>query len=242
MLPMNSPRIFLLNAAVVSLLLLLPAPGRAQRHTIETTNRAGIKLSYIKEAKLNEIELQQVLTLAQGVGITNIASVSTVYGIPGMSRHVIIKSGERINGRNISYCGVSISRTGWQARKKTDEDLQPGDFQVEASGKYTTLERTYELAGVTRRVSIAEKDIEVADLAIPLIAARKVRFKNEPPNNDLDFGRFQFERMDPSKPDVLTKGHSTNEYELEFSEGQHIIYFRFEDGKVLITRIGTYHI
>lgn len=210
--------------------------------TIETTNNAGLKLSYIPTAKLNAIELHQVLSLASRSGITNVESVSTVYGIPGLSRHVIVKSKERVVGRNVSYETLTMDRKSWESGKKSGGILDPSDFKVETSGKQIHFERSYQLAGKVRRVAMLETDVAVADKVIPVIAAKKVRFKDEATNTAFDSARYQFERIDLSKPDVLRNGNSPDEYELEFSESQHIIYFRYKDGEVMITTVGMYHI
>jgi hypothetical protein len=239
---MKTPRKLLFTGlSILTSLLMVLATGLAAER-IETTNRAGIKLSYIPAAKLNDIELRQVLWEAQQVGITNVESVRTVYGIPGLSRHVIVKSKERVNGRNFSYETLSMGRKSWEPDGRKGGVMQASDFRVETSGKQTHFERSYELAGTLRRVAMSEKDVAVADKVIPLVAARKVRFKDESTDTVFNFARHQFERIDLSKPDALRKGSSPDEYELEFSESQHIIYFRYKDGEVLIATVGMYHI
>lgn len=236
MLPMNSPRIFLLAAAaVVAHLLLLPASGRAQRQTIETTNRAGIKLSYIPAARLNELELRQVLTLAQQVGITNIAKVSTDYARPSATKLVSVTSKERVNGRNISYETVAIHRPDWGGWSKPERAFQSGNFWVSASDKITWLQRTFDIGGTTRRITLKEKDIPVADKAIPLIAAKKVRFKN-------DIAGVGFDQISLLQPAGLERSSATDDYELWLHTSQEVIGFRYENGEVVITRIGQYNI
>ena len=237
MLPMNSPRIFLLAAAaaIVALLLLLPAQGRAQRQIIETTNRAGIKLSYITEAKLSELELQQVLTLAQQVGITNVDKVTTGYALPSATKLVTMTSKERVNGRNTSFETVTIHRLDWGGWSKPERAFQSGEFWVDASDKFTRLERAFDIGGTTRRITIQEKDIPIADKAIPLIAAKKVRFKDE-------FTQGGFERIDIQQPSSLRASDSTHNYELWLHNSWEIIYFRIENGEVVITAVGNYSI
>jgi hypothetical protein len=232
---MNPPRILLSNvASLVVFLFVMSSVARAQE-TIESTNRAGIKLSYIPAAKLNEAELRQVLWEARQVGITNVESVRTVYGIPGLSRHVIVKSKERVDGRNIFYETLSMGRKSWESDGRKGSFLQTGDFQAEASGKQTHLERTYQLGGSTRRIALKEKDILVADKAIPLIAAKKVRFKN-------DVAGVGFDRISLMQPAGLRKDSSTDDYELWLHTSQDIIRFRYENEEVVITGIGQYDI
>ena len=233
---MNSPRIFLLAAAaLVAHLLVLPASGRAQRQSIETTNRAGIKLSYIPAARLNELELGQVLTLAQQVGIINIAKVSTDYARPSATKLVSVTSKERVDGRNISYETVAIHRPDWGEWSKPERAFQSGEFWVSASDKTTWLQRTFDIGGTTRRITLKEKDIPVADKAIPLIAAKKVRFKDE-------FTQSRFERIDIQQPSSLRASDSTHDYELWLHTSREIIYFRIENGEVVITAVGNYSI
>lgn len=239
---MKTPRKSLITSLVVWI-CFLPHLLTGQRiQTIESTNYAGIKLSYIPTAKLNAVELHQVLSLARQSGITNVESVSTVYGIPGPSRHVIVKSKERVDGRNVSYDTLSMDRKSWESGEKSGGILDPIDFKVEKSGKQAHFERSYELAGKLRRVAMSEKDVAVADKVIPLIAAKKVRFENEANNTLFNSTRHEFEQIDLSKPDVLSNGRSTEEYDLNFSESQQIISFRYKDGEVLIISIGMYHI
>ncbi len=108
---MNSPRTFLIDAAaIVALLLLLPAAAYAQQ-AIETSNRAGIKLSYIPAAKLNEIELRQVLALAQKVGITNVAEVKTDYSLP-------TRSSERAAEKLAVHAATSLCVVGTTAMSR----------------------------------------------------------------------------------------------------------------------------
>lgn len=241
---MNLRRIFLLKvAAIVALLLLVPAPGYAQQG-IETTNRAGIKLSYIPVAKLNDVELRQVLWEARQVGITNVESVRTVYGISGLSRHVIVKSKERVDGRNVFYETLSMGRKSWESDGRKGGFLQTSDFLVEASGKQRHFERTYELGGNRLHVTMLEKEVSVADKAIPLIAARKFRVEGELADREFSLGKLQLERADLSKPSVFRKtdSDSMSQYEVEFSGNQFILYLRLENGEVVVTRFGRYSI
>lgn len=241
---MTSPQALLFNTALLIGLLFVPlATGHAQQ-AIETTNRAGIKLSYIPAAKLNEIELRQVLWEAQQAGITNVESVSTVYGIPGLSRHVIVKGKERIDGRNVSYETLSMRRKSWESDGRRGGFLQTSDFRGEASGKEAHFERSYELGGNKLRVAMLEKEVSVADKAIPLIAARKFRVEGNLADNEISLGKMQLERADLSKPSVFRKtdSDSMSQYEIEFSGNQFILYLRLENGEVVVTRFGRYSI
>ena len=238
MLFMNPPRILLFNvAALVALLVLLPVAGRAQQ-TIETTNRAGIKLSYIPAAKLDELELRRVLWLAQQVGITNVAKVSTDYARPSATKLVSVTSKERVDGRNISYETVAIHRPDWGGWSKPERAFQSGEFWVSASDKITWLQRTFDIGGTTRRITLKEKDIPVADKAIPLIAAKKVRFKDEFTQST----QSRFKRIDIQQPSSLRASDSTHDYELWLHTSQEIVYFRIENGEVVITAVGNYSI
>lgn len=239
---MKTPRNLLLTGLIIlTSLSMVLATGRAAE-LIETTNRAGIKLSYIPAAKLNDIELRQVLWEAQQVGITNVESVRTVYGIPGLSRHVIVKSKERVNGRNLSYETLSMSRKSWESGERKGGLLQTSDFRIEASGKQAHFERTYEIGSKTHRVAMLEEDVSAADKAIPLITTRKFRVEGELADKEFGLGKLQFERADLSKPSVFRKSDSTNDYEIEFSEDQAILYFRVENEEVIVTKFGRYFI
>lgn len=210
------------------------ANGRAAER-IETTNRAGIKLSYIPDAKLDELELRRVLWLVQQVGVTNVAKVRTLHGFANKSRLIEATSRERAKGRNISYETVTINWAGYEAAIKPRNAIQSGDFWVSALDKITWLQRTFDIGGTTRRVTLKEKDIPIADKAIPLIAARKVRFRG-------DFARSGFERVNLYQSCSLRTSRSADGYELWLHDRQEIIYFRIENDEVLITAIGNYQI
>lgn len=232
---MKTPRNPLLTGLLVLISLsLMLANGRAAER-IETTNRAGIKLSYIPAAKLNAIELRQVLSLARQVGITNVGEVSTGYSLPTATRHVFVKSRERVNGRNIRHELVTIEKSGWGREDMPKQALRSGSFWVEPSSSYTVLERTYEIGGTRRRITVQEKDIPVADIAIPLIAAKKVRINDS-------FGSSRFETISLLQPARLRKSNHTEGYELWLNGSQEIIHFRIENGEVVITTVGTYSI
>ena len=233
---MNLPNLFLRTLSTGMLLLIMHPPFGAAVETIETTNRAGIKLSYPRGVTLNAGELQQVLSLAWQAGITNVGEVSTAYGIPGLSKHITAKSRERVNGRSISYETISIHRPGWDGTKPAYGSKTAGDFWIDVSDKRTTLERTYELGGTTRRIRLSEGvDVAFADKVIPLIAAKKVRLKD-------DFTRIRFDRVDVLKPGNLRRSDFHHGYELWFYDRQDIIMFDYEKGEVVITGVGEYNI
>src|SRR5882672_8966023 len=150
----------------ILLLRIQPTFG-AGVEVIEKTNYAGIKLSYIRDATLNAGELQQVLSLAWQAGITNVGEVITGHGLPGLSKEITVKSKERLDGRNISYERIHVGKTGWTGFMKPAGARQSGDFWLDASQKYATLERTYELGGTTRRIAIGKGvDAAFADKVI----------------------------------------------------------------------------
>lgn len=220
---------------IVTGLSLMLANSRAAER-IETTNRVGIKLSYLPAAKLDETELRQVLWLAQQVGVTNVAEVNTSYAAPSATKLVSVISKERVDGRNISYETVAIHRPDWGAWSKPERVLQSGDFWVSASDKITWLQRTFDIGGTTRRITLEERDIPVADIAIPLIVAKKVQFKDD------FWTRTRFEKISLMQPAGFRKSGSTNNYELWLHGSHEVIHFRIDKGQVTITGIGDYDV
>jgi hypothetical protein len=185
---------------------------------------------------LNAGELQQVLSLATQAGITNVGEVIIGRGFPALSKEITVKSKERLDGRNISYESIHVGKTGWTGFIKPAGAKQSGGFWTDASQKYTTLERTYELGGTTRRIRLSEGvDVAFADKVIPLIAAKKVRLKD-------DIARIQFDRINVLKPGNLRRSDSHHGYELWFYDLQEIIMFDYEKGEVVITGVGQYNI
>lgn len=230
---MKTPRNSLLTGIVVlvSISLLLTFGRAAER--IETTNRAGIKLSYTSEQKLTDLEVGQVLSLAQQIGITNVGSITLGTTIPVVSTIVVVNGKERVIGRNTSYESATIERLGWTSQERPAEALKAGDFWARASSKYTHFERKYEIAGTLRSVVMSENDVPVADKAIPLIAAKKVRFKRENM-------RSQFDGIDVLRPYHFNWNSSFNEHELRCAGVRTIIRFQMVEGEVLVTGLSHY--
>jgi hypothetical protein len=230
---MNAPSPFLMTFPTGVLLLLMQLPCSAAE-IVEITNRAGIKLSYIREATLNAAELQQVLSLAKQAGITNFGEVIISRGFPARSKEITVKSKERLDGRNIFYETIHVGKTGWTGFIKPAGARQSGNFWIDASRKYTTVERTYDLGGTMCRIRLSEGvDVAFADEVIPLIAVKKVRLKD-------DFTRIQFDGVDVLKPGNLRRNDSHHGSELWFYDSQDIILFDYEKGEVVITGVGHY--
>src|SRR5258705_2009552 len=134
---------------------------------------SGVKTHFIDDARLNNEELVQVLTLARQCGITNIAEVETFYRLPGRERGIRVNSEERVAGRNISFDSVAIYKLGWIVADPGKGVTRIGEFRVDEPKKCTTLLRTYEINGSPARV-IIEEGVEVAfaDKVIPLILSK----------------------------------------------------------------------
>jgi len=118
---------------------------------------------------------------------------------------------------------------------KPERAIQSGNFWVEASSKYTRLERIYEIGGTNRRITIQGQDIPVADITIPLIAAKRVRFRDE-------FSSRRFGKVSLLQPSSLRASDSTHDYELWLHDSREIICFRIENGEVVITAVGNFSI
>jgi len=139
-----------------------------------------IKTNFVKGAELNSVEINQVLMLARQSGIEDAAEVETFNYLPGGGRGISVKSKDHVDGRNIFYDTLLLSKNGWDGLEPDKTTKRLGNFCVRELGKYTTHLLTYEVKKNTIRIVIGEGvDIAFADKVIPLIASKKVRFAND---------------------------------------------------------------
>ena len=178
--------------------------------------------------------------LARQSGIEDAAEVETFNYLPGGGRGISVKSKDHIDGRNISYDTIILSKTGWDGLEPDKTTKRLGNFCVREPGKYTTHLRAYELKKKTNRIVIGEGvDTAFADKVIPLIASKKVRFAN-----DNDWVRRNFNELGEFTPATLYKSDSNKgEYEMRFSgSDNHILMFKLDKDEVVVTGIATYYI
>jgi len=152
-----------------------------QTNTVKTAhpNTSPVKTSFVENAKLNSVELKQVLSLAEQSGIQDAAEVKTFNYLPAGGRGISVKSRERVDGRNISYDTVLLGKSEWAGPAPDKTPKRLGSFFVEES-KYTTLLRTYEINQKTIRI-VMDKGIPAtfADQVMPAIVSKKVRFEDD---------------------------------------------------------------
>ena len=190
-----------------------------------------IKTNFVKGAELNSVEINQVLTLARQNGIEDAAEVRTFYYLPTRNRGIHVKSKERVDGRNISYDTVTLSKNEWGA--KPDQALEP--IKV-SDPKYTTYLRIYEINKKIIRITIGEGiTTTIADKVIPAIVSKRVRFENDRTKNE-------FNRLGDVIPSSINKSDiDKGEYELFLSEpAMQILRFRLDNGEVVITGVSRY--
>jgi len=166
--------------------LLLSALGclADQTNAVQPSEQqpSQIKTNFVKGAELNSVEIYQVLLLGRQSGIEDAAEVRTFYYLPTRNRGIHVTSKERVDGRNISYDTVTLSKNEWGA--KPDQTLEP--FKVR-DPKYTTHLRTYEINKKTIRITIGEGiTTTFADKALPAIISKKVRFENDRAKDDFN--------------------------------------------------------
>jgi hypothetical protein len=216
--------------------LLLAAIGclADQTNAVQPSKQqpSQIKTNFVKGAELNSVEINQVLTLARQSGIEDAAEVETFhYMPPAGGRGIRVKSKERVDGRNISYDTVTLSKNGWGA--KPDKSLEP--FKVR-DPKYTTHLRTYEINKKIIRITIGEGiTTTFADKALPAIISKKVRFENNAAKDD-------FNRLGDFTPRGIYKSDTEKlGYELFLSvPAMYILRFRLDNGEVAITGVSFY--
>ena len=205
--------------------------------TNQTKNVASprITTNFIAEARLTHSEVKQVLELAKTCGIDTPSEVSTFHYLPSVAKGISVKSVERVDGRNISFDTVTISKKGWYEGEPQKGSKRVGDFWANADAKYSTLLRRYEFKKTPIQISIDKGvDVAFADKVIPLIDAKKVRFES-------DWGRREFEDLKDSKPVAIYRSYSDKGYELRFNEPfMRAIMFDWKGGQVVVT--GVAHI
>lgn len=185
-----------------------------------------INTNFVKGAELNSVEINQVLLLARQSGIEDAAEVTTFYYLPTRIRGIHVKSKERVDGRNISYDTVTLSKNEWGA--KPDQALEP--FKV-SDPKYTTHLRIYEINKKNIRIKIGEGiTTTFADKIIPAIVSKNVRFENDAAKDD-------FNRLGDFTPDGIYRSDvNKGGYDLSLSEpSMYILRFILDNGEVVIT-------
>jgi hypothetical protein len=208
-----------------------------QTNTVKTARpkTSPVKTSFVENAKLNSVELKQVLSLANQSGIQDATEVETFNYLPGGGRGISVKSKERVDGRNISYDTILVEKGGWRdgVPDKTAKHL--GDFYIQYP-KSTTLLRTYEIYKHTVRIVMDEGiPATLADQVMSAIVSKRVRFED-------DGARRSFSTLEKIIPEAIYKSESNKgQYEIRLSEpAMHILMFNLDKGEVVITGVATY--
>jgi len=195
----------------------------------------SVKTNFIADAQLTKIELEQVLSLARRAGIHDAGEVATFQMLPGGGKGISVTSKERVEGRDIFFDYVCIYKIGWTDIETNKDAVWIGKFWSD-SAKVTAHVRLYQLSKKAVRVDIGDNvDVKIADQAIPLIVAGKVRLKDK---NDI--AHLYFDEIKNAEPSAIYR--SGEEYELRFTSISIIVGFRMEKGEVLITSVGFYSI
>lgn len=193
---------------------------------IKTRFKAGVRLS--------SGEMDQVLALASKCGINAVKEIATFYERP--TQGIIVRSVDRIDGRNTSYDTVIFHRNDWLKRTPTKDVIRVGRFWVETERKqpHTTLLRHYEYNKSSTQIRIGKGvDISFADQVISLIASKMVRFENDTVRKKVEMV------IGDSVPfSISLRNYGENGYRLIFKTPDRAMYFRSEDGQVLITWAG----
>jgi hypothetical protein len=209
------------------------------------TNNAQDKTPQVKtifeaDAKLTDKEVKDVVFLAKQCGISQTSEVLTGYYLPGGERCITVKSVEMVKGADITYDEIIVGKTGWSDPDPFEMVKRVGSFWAKPSDKFTTHLRIYDFRGEKIRVDIGT-DIaaELADKIIPLIAERKVRYRNAD-NIGLGYSLDEMKKMINSKPSGISKplgGSKDGELWLNFGDTLNALQFHFEKGEVVLDQV-----
>ena len=199
---------------------------------------ATIKTEFVEDAKLSNAEVDQLVALASQSGINDVVKVETFHYRPGSHREISVSSKERVDGRSISYDIIYVERIGWDSFEPEPNSKRVGPFWTRHP-KRTVLSREFEIGKERIRLTIDEGvDVAIVDQAIPLIAAKKVRFEN-----DTLFAPRTFSDLKIGDARRIVKKLAGDGYELWFGDGGgEILNFRVENGKVIVTSIAHYNV
>ena len=240
-------RAFKSVAVLVSCGLLCWSSGRAADKAAKggairkpDTRMPGVLTNFVKGASLTTRELGQVLMLAEQCGIAEPGEVSTMYFLPGGGRGIHVKSVDRTSGRDIAVDELMIGKVGWTDMIPAKDAKWVGKLWAGPSYKYTRHLRVYDFRGERIRVEISGGvSADVADKAIPLIAARKVRFP--PKEGAFDNQRREMEKMLAAKPTALSKQDDGTLW-LRVEGTMDALQMRFEKGEVVLEHVITIHV
>lgn len=174
-----------------------------------------------------------MVELALQCGVPDVESIETFYYLPGTVKGIAARSSERINGRNVSYDTVYLTKPKWRGLERDEAAKRLGKFHV--NYKSTTLLREYVFKEEVVRVRIGKGiDTEFADRAFALFGAGKVRFANR-------YAEDQFNKIKLEEVSAILKAWSGEGYELRFDKDYPMKGVRFKPGEdeILVSGISS---
>jgi hypothetical protein len=216
--------------------------GLAQTKTpatngVSIAGKTSITTDFVQDGKLTSGEISQVLKLARQCGLSNAVKITTFYHLPTVAKGISVKGEDFIQGSNTRFDTVYIDKIGWNGKPDPTNNLI-GNFGV--NQKATTLLRSYELnKQQTIQVSIGEGvEIAVADKVMALFVAGELPFSSHENKDELE-STFLRERLGKAKPKMIYKEES-GQYAFCFDDYPiTVFYFKYEKGKVTVTRSGS---
>ena len=91
-----------------------------------------VKTTFVDDAKLNEQEVKDVVSLARQCGIDQPAEVSTFHYRPIGGKGISVKSVERVKGVDITIDEISIEKIGWTEFERDKNCQKGGKFPCDA--------------------------------------------------------------------------------------------------------------
>lgn len=192
-----------------------------------TNNGVPLHTNFIADAGLDATELRSVVKLAKLCGMEQVAEVRTFHYLPTSYRGIEVTGADQISGRNITYKTLEIFREGWTYKPKPTGPLQTisvGPFWVEGLGIPATHTATlFNTVSGSVRVNVeAGISNNVADTIIRAFTSTNFLVRESKGIGGLEIGgvdRSLIERENLSRPDMLTKGETSDYYWIRFAGG-----------------------
>jgi hypothetical protein len=231
-------RIVSIPSIVLAICSVLTCPGADATNRINGPQPKSpvIKTNFVADAELTGQEIKQALSLAQQCGIGQPGEIRTFYYLPSRIKGLLVKSEERVKGADILFDEIVLMKTDWEDFKPDEKAKKVGKFWANPSHKFTTHLRVYDFRKEKIRVRIGNGiTTELADKIIPLIAAKKVLFPNNPPI----IGYDEMKKMIDSKPSGLEKPLEdqpklNSKLWLYFEGTRNALEFHFEKGELIL--------
>jgi hypothetical protein len=205
-------RILILLAAVLSGALVSCS-------TPEAGSVAGIKTSFVPEARLSGRELRQIVALAQQSGISQAGGVSSYHIIPSSMCGFQVSSVETIRGRRVSYLTLNVNHTRWEKPQKDDflpVQRRLGGFWTQ-TGVDEKVVTTFVVHGKTVRAQWESGlSLATADKIVRLFERGKYRFKHAKDKEYMGIGG----KIDVSELAYVGRGERAGTYMIDISRGE----------------------